>query len=62
MGFNFWAAVSRNGLGRLVFYQGRINKFKYLEIIQNNVKETAEELGVHYGLIVLRIRQLSSNL
>lgn len=41
-----WGAVSYNGVGNLEFVEGNMNKEMYLNILKNNLKQSATKLGI----------------
>ncbi|GFS92603.1 transposable element Tc1 transposase [Trichonephila clavipes] len=45
-----WGCMAASGVGKLVFIDGIMHKMAYLNILQNNLKESADKLG-HWGRI-----------
>ncbi|GFT57740.1 transposable element Tc1 transposase [Trichonephila clavipes] len=45
-----WGCMATSGLGKLVFIDGIMHKMAYLNILQNNLKESADNLG-YWGRI-----------
>lgn len=41
-----WACMSAAGTGKLTFIETTMDKFKYLQILKDNLLETAENLGI----------------
>lgn len=41
-----WGACSAAGVGNLCFIEGNMNKFQYLKILQENLKQSAQKLGI----------------
>jgi len=39
--------MAAGGTGNLVFIEGIMNKYKYLHILQRNLKESARKLGIY---------------
>ncbi|GFW16847.1 transposable element Tc1 transposase [Trichonephila clavipes] len=46
-----WGCMATSGLGKLVFIDGIIHKMAYLNILQNNLKESADNLGLGSNFI-----------
>ncbi|GFT05189.1 transposable element Tc1 transposase [Trichonephila clavipes] len=44
-----WGCMAASGVGKLVFIDGIMHKMAYLNILQNNLKESADKLG-HTGV------------
>ncbi|GFT24390.1 transposable element Tc1 transposase [Trichonephila clavipes] len=47
----FWGCMATSGVGKLVFIDGIIHKMAYLNILQNNLKESADKLGLGSNFI-----------
>ncbi|GFW47589.1 transposable element Tc1 transposase [Trichonephila clavipes] len=45
-----WGCMATSGVGKLVFIDGIMHKMAYLNILQTNLKESADNLG-YWGLI-----------
>ena len=41
-----WGCMSANGTGNLVFIDGILDKYKFLDILKNNLKDSATKLGL----------------
>lgn len=41
-----WGCISASGVGNLVFIDEKMNKWGYLNILKNNVKQSAEKMGI----------------
>lgn len=41
-----WGCMSSAGVGNLHFIDGKMDRFVYLNILKNNVKQSAEKLGI----------------
>ncbi|GFY24670.1 transposable element Tc1 transposase [Trichonephila clavipes] len=41
-----WGRMTASGVGKLVFIDGIMHKMAYLNILQNNLKESADKLGL----------------
>lgn len=41
-----WGCMAASGVGQLVFVEGIMKKEGYLKILQNNVRQSAEKLGI----------------
>ena len=41
-----WACFSSKGVGRIVLIDGIMDKFQYARIIEENVRQSARELGL----------------
>lgn len=41
-----WGCMSAAGVGNLVFIDGIMDRFKYLDILRNNLKQSAQKLGL----------------
>ena len=39
-----WGCITADGVGRLVRIEGTMDRFKYVDILQNNLKASAKEL------------------
>ncbi|GFV83996.1 transposable element Tc1 transposase [Trichonephila clavipes] len=46
-----WGCMAASGLGKLVFIDGIMHKIAYLNILQNNLKESADKLGLGSNFI-----------
>ncbi|GBO27821.1 hypothetical protein AVEN_170802-1 [Araneus ventricosus] len=48
----FWACMSAVGVGNFLFIDGMMNKYMYLGILIQNLKQSAEKTGIlpHYKL------------
>lgn len=42
----FWGCMSSAGVGNFHFIDGKMDKFAYLNILKQNVKQSAEKLGI----------------
>lgn len=45
-GVMVWGCVSASGVGELVFIDGIMDKHKYLQLLKDNLRKSAEKLGV----------------
>lgn len=45
-GVMVWGCMASNGVGNLVFIDGNMDRFQYKSILQNNLKISAEKLGL----------------
>jgi hypothetical protein len=43
-----WGCVSYNGVGRLVFIEDIMDKYGYGNVLVNNIRESAEEMGLNH--------------
>lgn len=41
-----WGCMAASGTGNLIFIDGILDKYKYLNILKNNLKEHARKLGL----------------
>lgn len=41
-----WGCVSSAGVGNIHFIDGKMDRFQYLDILKQNVKQSAEKLGI----------------
>ncbi|GFY30586.1 transposable element Tc1 transposase [Trichonephila clavipes] len=41
-----WGYMAASGVGKLVFIDGLMHKMAYLNVLQNNLKESADKLGL----------------
>ena len=41
-----WGCMAASGTGNLIFIDGTLDKYKYLNISKNNFKESARKLGL----------------
>lgn len=41
-----WGCMAASGVGQLVFIDEKLNKEGYLKILKNNVRQSAEQLGI----------------
>ncbi|GFV07037.1 transposable element Tcb1 transposase [Trichonephila clavipes] len=46
-----WGYMAASGLGKLVFIDGLMHKMAYLNVLQNNLKESADKLGLGSNFI-----------
>lgn len=46
-----WGCMAASGVGRLVFIDGIMDKYLYLNILKNNLKESATQLGLNDSFI-----------
>ncbi|GFY16498.1 transposable element Tc1 transposase [Trichonephila clavipes] len=46
-----WGCMATSGVGKLVFIDGIMHKMAYLNILQNNLKESADNLGLGSNFI-----------
>ncbi|GFW15572.1 transposable element Tc1 transposase [Trichonephila clavipes] len=46
-----WGCMAASGVGKLVFIDGIMHKMAYLNILQNNLKESADKLGLGSNFI-----------
>ncbi|GFU14145.1 transposable element Tcb2 transposase [Trichonephila clavipes] len=46
-----WGCMAASGMGKLVFIDGIMHKMAYLNIMQNNLKESADKLGLGSNFI-----------
>lgn len=46
-----WGCMSANGVGNLVFVDGIMDKMKYLDILKNNLKQSAQKLNLGSSFI-----------
>ncbi|GFS49064.1 transposable element Tcb2 transposase [Trichonephila clavipes] len=46
-----WGCMAASGVGKLVFIDGIMHKMAYLNILQNNLKESANKLGLGSNFI-----------
>ncbi|GFW05344.1 transposable element Tcb2 transposase [Trichonephila clavipes] len=46
-----WRCTAASGVGKLVFIDGILHKMAYLNILQNNLKESADKLGLGSNFI-----------
>ncbi|GFU71750.1 transposable element Tc1 transposase [Trichonephila clavipes] len=46
-----WGCTAASGVGKLVFIDGILHKMAYLNILQNNLKESADKLGLGSNFI-----------
>lgn len=45
-GVMVWGCMAASGVGELEFIEGNMDKIKYLDILKNNLKKSAESLGL----------------
>ncbi|CAK9813888.1 Transposable element Tc1 transposase [Anthophora plagiata] len=45
-----WACISAHGVGELVFIDDILDKNRYLQILQNNLKKSADNMGLQNGI------------
>lgn len=41
-----WGCMSAAGVGNLAFIEGNMNKYDYINILKNNLRDSAEKLGI----------------
>ncbi|GFX57483.1 transposable element Tcb1 transposase [Trichonephila clavipes] len=41
-----WGCMANNGVGKLGYIKSIMNKYDYLDVLKNNLKESATELGL----------------
>lgn len=41
-----WGCISSKGVGKLVFIDGIVDKYKYLDILNNNLLQSAHQMGI----------------
>jgi transposase len=41
-----WGCISSKGVGRLVFIERKMDKYEYVNILSNNLRESASEMGL----------------
>ena len=45
-GIMVWGCMAAGGVGQLEFIESTMDKWSYLNILKNNLKESAENLGL----------------
>lgn len=45
-GVMVWGCMAASGVGELVFIEGNMDKYMYMNILKENVKKSAEKLGL----------------
>ncbi|GFT08590.1 transposable element Tc1 transposase [Trichonephila clavipes] len=50
-----WGCMAMSGVGKLVFIDGIMHKMAYLNILQNNLKESADNLGLGSNFIFQQV-------
>lgn len=53
-GIMVWGAMGANGVGNLVFIEGKMDRMVYLNILQQNLPETAKKLNLNSSYLLVQ--------